>query len=63
MAGQILSAHGCGRATAYPQENKIVTLDDRVHVAWLDSVADGFRVRIRTLDRGERNLVRDPHHR
>ena len=51
MAGQLLSAHGCGRATAYPQENKIVTLDDRVHVAWLDSVADGFRVRIRTLDR------------
>ena len=51
MAGQLLSAHGCGRATAYPQENKIVTLDDRVHVAWLDSVAEGFRVRIRTLDR------------
>ena len=46
-----LSAHGCGRATAYPQENKIVTLGDAVHVAWLDSVADGFRVRIRTLDR------------
>ena len=52
MAGQLLSAHGCGRATAYPQENKIVTLDDRVHVAWLDSVAEGFRVRIRTLGRG-----------
>ena len=51
MAGQLLSAHGCGRATAYPQENKIVTLGDAVHVAWLDSVADGFRVRIRTLDR------------
>ena len=48
----ILSAHGCGRATAYPQENKIVTLGDAVHVAWLDSVAEGFRVRIRTLDRG-----------
>ena len=47
-----LSAHGCGRATAYPQENKIVTLGDAVHVAWLDSVAEGFRVRIRTLDRG-----------
>ena len=47
----VLSAHGCGRATAYPQENKIVTLGDAVHVAWLDSVADGFRVRIRTLDR------------
>ncbi len=51
MAGQLLSAHGCGRSTAYPQENKIVTLGDAVHVAWLDSVADGFRVRIRTLDR------------
>ena len=47
----ILSAHGCGRATAYPQENKIVTLGDAVHIAWLDSVAEGFRVRIRTLDR------------
>ena len=63
MAGQLLSAHGCGRATAYPQENKIVTLGDAVHVAWLDSVAEGFRVRIRTLDRAQRHLVCDPHHR
>ena len=52
MAGELLSAHGCGRSTAYPQENKIVTLDDAVHVAWLDSAAEGFRVRVRTLDRG-----------
>ena len=48
---QPLSVDGCGRATAYPQENKIVTVGDLVHVAWLDSVAEGFRVRIRTLDR------------
>ena len=48
----VLSAHGCGRATAYLQESKIVTLGGRAHVAWLDSVAHGFRVRVRTLERG-----------
>jgi len=47
----LLSDTGCGRATAYVEANKIVTLGDRTHVAWLDSVADGFRVRVRTLDR------------
>lgn len=47
----LLSVDGCGRATAYPQENKIVTAGGLAHVAWLDSVAEGFRVRIRTLDR------------
>lgn len=47
----LLSRHGSGRATAYCEANKIVTFKHKTHVAWLDSVAEGFRVRIRTLDR------------
>ena len=46
-----LSQHGSGRATAYAEANKIVTVGEKTHVTWLDSVQDGFRVRIRTLDR------------
>ena len=46
-----LSQHGSGRATAYAEANKIVTVGEKIHVTWLDSVQDGFRVRIRTLDR------------
>jgi len=44
-----LSANGCGRATGYAETNKIVTLDGKTHVTWLDSAAEGFRVRIRTF--------------
>ncbi len=47
----LLSSHGCGRATGYAEANKIVTVGDKTHVAWLDSVKEGFRVRVRTLDR------------
>ena len=47
----LLSSHGCGRATAYAETNKIVTLDGKTHVTWLDSVGDKFPVRIRELDR------------
>ncbi len=47
----LLSEQGCGRATGYAEANKIVTHGNRTHVAWLDSPAEGFRVRIRTLDR------------
>ncbi|MHC4181069.1 MAG: BNR-4 repeat-containing protein, partial [Planctomycetota bacterium] len=47
----LLSTVGCGRATGYAEANKIVTVGDRTHVAWLDSPPEGFRVRIRTLDR------------
>ncbi len=47
----LLSENGCGRATAYAEANKIVTVGDRTHVAWLDSTSEGFRARIRTLDR------------
>jgi len=47
----VLSRHGCGRATGYSDANKIVTLENKTHVTWLDSVTEGFRVRIRTLNR------------
>ncbi len=46
----LLSQQGCGRATGYAEANKIVTVGDQTHVAWLDSPPDGFRVRIRSLD-------------
>lgn len=47
----LLSEQGCGRATGYAEANKIVTFGDHTHVAWLDSPAEGFRVRVRTLNR------------
>ncbi len=47
----VLSTVGSGRATAYSEQAKIITVGDRTHVAWLDGEAEGFRVRIRTLDR------------
>ncbi len=47
---KVLSTAGCGRATGYAEANKIVTVGGKTHVAWLDSPAEGFRVRIRTLD-------------
>lgn len=47
----LLSEQGCGRATGYAEANKIVTVGDRTHVAWLDSPPEGFRVRVRTLNR------------
>ena len=47
----LLSEQGCGRATGYAEANKIVTHGPHTHVAWLDSPEEGFRVRIRTLNR------------
>lgn len=47
----LLSTVGCGRATGYSETNKIVTVGERSHVAWLDSEEGTFRVRVRTLDR------------
>ncbi len=46
----VLSTSGSGRATAYLESPKIATFEGRTHVAWLDSTAEGFRIRIRTLD-------------
>ena len=48
--GELISSTGSGRATAYLESTKIITYADKTHVAWLDSVAEGFRVRIRTRD-------------
>ena len=47
----LLSDNGSGRSTGYAEANKIVTLGDRTHVAWLDSADGTFWVRTRTLDR------------
>lgn len=46
----LLSAEGSGRATAYLESGKIVTFKGKTHVAWLDTPAEGFRIRVRTLD-------------
>jgi len=46
-----LSHNGCGRATAYAEANKIVTIGEKTHVTWLDSEVDKFLVRVRTFDR------------
>lgn len=46
-----LSAAGSGRATGYVESAKIITLGNRIFAAWLDAEPDGFRVRIRTMDR------------
>ncbi|MCP4638799.1 MAG: hypothetical protein GY851_00125, partial [bacterium] len=36
---KLLSEHGSTRATRYATANKIVTLDGKTHVAWLDSIS------------------------
>lgn len=50
----LLSTAGCGRATGYAETNKIITVDGKTHVAWLDSEGKSFLVRVRTLDRKTR---------
>ncbi|MEJ6601727.1 MAG: BNR-4 repeat-containing protein [Opitutaceae bacterium] len=47
----IISEEGSGRATAYIESPKIISFEGKTHVAWLDSPTEGFRIRIRTLDR------------
>lgn len=47
---KILSENGSGRATGYIESNKIITSNNKTHVAWLDSFEDGFRAQIKTLD-------------
>ena len=37
---KVLSERGSTRATFYPQSNKIVTLQQKTHVAWLDSISE-----------------------
>ena len=48
---RVVSEAGCGRATAYSEFNKIVSIGVRTHVSWLDSEGGKFLVRIQTLDR------------
>lgn len=50
-ARAVLTTEGSGRATAYNEQTKIITVGDKTHVVWLDAVEAGFRVRGRTLDR------------
>ncbi len=46
----LLSENGCGRATGYAESNKIVRIDNKTHVAWLDSEKENFWVRIKTYN-------------
>jgi hypothetical protein len=46
----VLSTEGSGRATAYIESPKIISFQGKTHVTWLDTPAEGFRIRIRTLD-------------
>jgi len=50
-SGFLLSTTGCSAATAHPAANKIVTVDGKTHVGWIDSDDERFQVRVRTLDR------------
>jgi len=54
----LLSHQGCGRATAYSEFSKIITVGTKTHVAWLDSEQGKFLVRIRTLDRNHSSWSR-----
>lgn len=47
----LLSEEGSGRATAYLESPKIISFQGKTHVAWLDTPEEGFRIRIRTLDK------------
>jgi len=49
---RVLSERGCGRATAYSEFNKIVSIGGKTHVSWLDSEGGKFLVRVQTLDKG-----------
>jgi len=49
--GFLLSTTGCSAATAHPAANKIVTIDGKTHVGWVDSDDERFQVRVRTFDR------------
>lgn len=52
----LASTEGSGRATAYIESPKIVTVDGRTHFTWLDTPPEGFRVRIRTLEHAQGEL-------
>lgn len=50
-ARSILSREGSGRATAYADQTKVITIGAKTHVVWLDADETGFHVRGRTLYR------------
>jgi hypothetical protein len=50
-ARAIVSKEGSGRATAYSEQHKIITVENKTHVVWLDADESRFLVRGRTLDR------------
>jgi hypothetical protein len=53
-----LSEHGSTRAARYATANKIVTLEGKTHVAWLDSIS---RTMVATFDRGSGNWSKPVH--
>jgi hypothetical protein len=55
---KLLSERGSTRATRYASTNKIVTLDHKTHVAWLDSIS---RTMIATFDRQSQSWSEPVH--
>ena len=43
QGGFLLSTTGCSAATAHPAANKIVTVENKTHVGWIDSDDEGQR--------------------
>lgn len=55
---KLLSERGSTRATRYASTNKIVTLGQKTHVAWLDSVS---RTMVATFDRESQSWAKPVH--
>jgi len=55
---KLLSERGSTRATRYASTNKIVTLDQKTHVAWLDSIS---RTMVATFDRESQSWSKPVH--
>jgi hypothetical protein len=49
----VLSSEGSGRATAYAEQHKIISLGDKRHVVWLDADESRFLVRGRTWNESD----------
>ena len=55
----LISNIGSERATQ-GNGNKIVTVGDKTHVVWQDSIEEGYFARVRTLDRNSGRVVSGP---
>jgi len=55
---KLLSERGSTRATRYASTNKIVSLDQKTHVAWLDSIS---RTMVATFDRESQSWSKPVH--